>query len=168
MLAIQITSTKQFMNHLLTGNCFSSFLLENAVIKTFNTFTIDGRVHTDFFDKEDEDFSEKSQQSFSKFMDIQDYLFHIIKGKRTPLSIKLTLLLMRDSLEKILQKDDCTVSSEEISDFVLNIKYDGSKILITTGISYSGFTLDKSAETLWDNAFKKFLVSKEIAFEEMI
>lgn len=168
MLAIQITSTKQFMNHLLTGNCFSSFLLESAVITTFNTFTIDGRLHPDFFDKNDEQYIEKVSYPFSKYMDIQEQLFHIIKGKRTPLNIKLTLLLMPEAMEKILQNAACTISKEQVSNFVLNIKYDGSKIFLTTGISYSGFTLDKSAEPIWDNALKKFLLAKELAFEEMI
>ena len=48
-----------------------------------------------------------------------------------------------------------------------NIKYDGEKIVLTTAISYEGFTMDKSAEPIWDNALKKFLSAKEIQFEEI-
>lgn len=167
MLALQITSTKQFMNLLLTSDCFSSFLLESAKVTTFNTFTLDGRIHPEFYDHEDTDSQEKTKYSFSKYMDVQDYLFSIIKGSRTPLSIKIALLLNPEAMEKLLINASCSVPKESISAFVLNMKYDGSKIMLTTAISYEGFTMDKSAESVWDNALKKFLSTKEIAFEEI-
>lgn len=167
MLALQISSTKQFMNHLLTGDCFASFLLENASVTTFNTFSIDGRIHTGFYNEEDDAFLAKTKYTFSPFSEVQEYLFSYIKGSRTPLQIKITLLLKPESMEKLLSDESCTVQKELISAFVLNIKYDGSKIVLTTAISYSGFTMDKSAEHIWDNAFKKFLSAKELSFEEI-
>lgn len=167
MLAIQILSTKQFMNQLLMGDCFSSFLLESASVTTFNTFTIDGRIHSEFYSGEKSDSATTQLYDFSKYLDVQEYLYSIIKGSRTPLQIKLALLLMPEAMDKLLQNEACTVSKEQIASFVLNIKYDGSKILLTTAISYAGFTMDKSAEPIWDNAVKKFLSSKEIPFEEI-
>lgn len=167
MLALQITSTKQFMNHLLTGDCFSSFLLESATVTTFNTFHIDGRIHPEFYDKESADYNEKAGYTFSKYLDLQEHLFFVIKGSRTPLSVKLTLRLNPEAMEKLLTSNDCSVPREALSGFVLNIKYDGEKLLLTTAIAYEGFTMDKSAEPIWDNAFKKFLSAKEILFEEI-
>lgn len=167
MLALQITSTKQFMNRLLTGDCFSSFLLESALVTTYNTFSIDGRIHPEFYNSEDADFSDKTKYAFSGYLDVQEHLFSIIKGNRTPLSMKLTLLLNPEAMEKLLISGDCTVPRDLLSAFVLNIKYDGEKILLTTAISYEGFTMDKSAEPVWDNAMKKFLSAKEILFEEI-
>ena len=167
MLAIQVLSTKTFMNQLLMGDQFSSFLLESASVTTFNTFTIDGRIHSDFFDKEDPTLEDRTKYPFSRYMDVQEHLFTIIKGSRTPLNIKLSLLLMPEAMEKLLQNESCTVSKEQISNFVLNIRYDGLKIILTTAISYSGFTMDKSAEPIWDNALKNFLSAKEIPFEEV-
>ena len=41
MIALQITSMKQFMNHLLVADTFEPFLLEEAVISTASNFTID-------------------------------------------------------------------------------------------------------------------------------
>ena len=41
MIALKITHIKQFMNRLLAGEDFDSFLLEEASISTYNTFTID-------------------------------------------------------------------------------------------------------------------------------
>lgn len=167
MLALQISSTKYFMNQLLTGDCFSSFLLESASVITFNTFSIDGRIHSEFYNKTDVAYEEKTKYSFSPYLEVQEHLFTFIKGSRTPLQIKIALLLKPEAMEKLLADTSCTVQKDLISGFVLNIKYDGSKIILTTAISYEGFTMDKSAEPIWDNAFKKFLLSKEIAFEEI-
>ena len=98
---------------------------------------------------------------------IQEHLFSVIKGSRTPLQMKLSLLLKPEATDKLLSAGDSTVLSELISGFVLNIKYDGSKITLTTAISYKTFTMDKSAEPIWDNALKKFLSAKEILFDEI-
>lgn len=167
MLALQITSTKQFMNRLLTGDCFSSFLLESASVTTFNTFSIDGRIHPEFYSSEDGSFATKTKFAFSGYLDVQEHLFSVIKGNRTPLCMKITLLLNPESMEKLLISGNCTIPRDLLSNFVLNIKYDGEKILLTTAISYEGFTMDKSAEPVWDNAMKKFLSAKDIAFEEI-
>ena len=167
MLALQISSTRQFMNQLLTGDCFSSFLLESASVTTFNTFHIDGRLHPDFYDKEAEDYSVKTRYPFSKYMEVQEHLFSVVKGNRTPLFMKLTLRLNPESMEILLISNDCNALCEAISGFILNIKYDGGKITLTTAIAYEGFTLDKSAEPIWDNSLKKFLAAKEISFDEI-
>lgn len=42
MIALQIKEIKSFMGKLLGTECFDSFLLEEAVITTYNTFRIDG------------------------------------------------------------------------------------------------------------------------------
>ncbi len=167
MLALQISSTKHFMNQLLVGDCFSSFLLESASVTTFNTFTIDGRIHPDFYSQEDTSFSEKTKYAFSRYLDVQEHLFSVVKGNRTPLQMKITLFLNPDAMEKLLATNDCSVPPELLSGFALNIKYDGEKIILTTVISYTGFTMDKSAEPIWDNALKKFLSAKDILFEEI-
>ena len=47
------------MAQLLKGNLFDSFLLEEATIETFNTFTIDGRIHKEFYSEEVDNIEEK-------------------------------------------------------------------------------------------------------------
>ena len=49
MIALKITNVKQFMAKLLAGEDFDAFLLEEAVISTYNTFTIDGRQNREFY-----------------------------------------------------------------------------------------------------------------------
>ena len=49
MIALQISSMKQFMNELLTGEAFDIFLLEEATLTTDVTYQIDGHVNVEFF-----------------------------------------------------------------------------------------------------------------------
>ena len=50
MLALKITDVKDFMNKLLIGEVFDRFSLVEASVTTFNTFTINGKLHYDFSD----------------------------------------------------------------------------------------------------------------------
>ena len=53
MIALQIKEIKSFMGKLLGTECFDSFLLEEAVITTYNTFRIDGRINREFYSDEE-------------------------------------------------------------------------------------------------------------------
>ena len=39
--------------------------------------------------------------------------------------------------------------------------------MIDTGCAYQTFTMDKSADTTWDKALKKYLDLKGISYEEL-
>ncbi len=49
-MLLKITDVKDFMNKLLIGEVFDRFSLVEASVTTFNTFTINGKLHYDFFD----------------------------------------------------------------------------------------------------------------------
>ncbi|MBQ4176203.1 MAG: hypothetical protein II640_01920, partial [Lachnospiraceae bacterium] len=51
MLAVRITDTRDFMKKLLTQDLFDTFLLSEASVTTFTTFSIDGTWHPDYFEK---------------------------------------------------------------------------------------------------------------------
>lgn len=53
MLALQITSMKAFMNHLLVADTFENFLLAEATVSTANTYQIDGHINKDFYTQEE-------------------------------------------------------------------------------------------------------------------
>ena len=53
MIALQITSMKNFINHLLVADTFDPFLLEEATISTALTVTIDGHINKDFYPAEE-------------------------------------------------------------------------------------------------------------------
>ena len=49
MTAFHITEMKKFMAGFLAGDCFDSFLLEEAFVETAVTYHIDGHVNAAFF-----------------------------------------------------------------------------------------------------------------------
>lgn len=163
MIALQITSMKQFMNQLLVSDTFDSFLLEEAVISGANTFTIDGHINQDFFYSEDgipEDLPE-----FRPWSEIKSLCFDLIKGKRTPLFFRFVLHLMPEKATGLLTKEGCDVDPAQVKALVLNIRYDGSKAVLTTGTAFHTFLLSKEPDNIWDKSLQKYLDGKGIAYE---
>lgn len=170
MLALEIRSVKNFMSHLLSGNTFDSFLLVEAAISTVNTYTIDGHVNADFFPPEERE-NDCPPYEFRPWSEIKGLCFDLIKGKHTPLYFKFVLQLKPESANALLQKGaDGTgpaAESAQVKALVLNIRYDGSKVILTTGTSYHTFVLSKEADILWDNFFRRFLDAKGIGYEDL-
>ena len=52
------------MGKLLGTECFDSFLLEEAVITTYNTFRIDGRINREFYSDEEWEIRKRIRTSF--------------------------------------------------------------------------------------------------------
>ena len=50
---------------------------------------------------------------------------------------------------------------------LITVRFSDSVMTIVTGTAYKSFTLDKSADTLWDKSLQKFLISRQIDFELM-
>ena len=96
MLSIQVSDTKNFMSHLLSGNTFDHFYFIEASIKMGVSYQIQGRINEGFYDT----------------------------------SVEQTLCLLPVLL------------------------------IITTGISYKNFSLDKSLEYAFDEYLAKFLKEK--------
>lgn len=162
MTALQITSMKNFMNRLLTSESFDIFLLEEAVIGTANTFTIDGHVNKDFFNSED-DSPELSE--FRPWSDLRGLCFDLIKGKKPPLFFRFTLQLKPELATALLKKENCDAAPEQVKALVLNIRYDGAKAVLTTAVSYHTFLLSKEPDSIWDRALAKYLDREGIAYE---
>ena len=79
MTALQITSMKNFMSQLLISDTFDVFLLEEAVIGTANTFTIDGRINQEFFSGQEQE-SEVPALEFRPWNEIKGLCFDLIQG----------------------------------------------------------------------------------------
>ena len=77
MVALEIKGTKNIMNALLLSEQFDSFLAEEAVITTFNTFHIDGHLVKEFYSSEELEELENSHKSnvFSCWSDIRPVCF---------------------------------------------------------------------------------------------
>ncbi len=166
MIAIKIQKQKNFMSKLLTTELFDSCLVEEATIETYNTFSIDGRIHKEFYKDTNEDQEDIPQEEFSKWEKLRPICLELIKGKRTPLGFKFVLHLDKNSKDKLFQGIDSDISADQVS-FGIIIKYAQGEVFITTGVSYSIFTLDKEAEKAWDKYIPSFLESNGIETEIM-
>lgn len=164
MIALQITSMKQFMNQLLVSEDFHLFLLEEATISTANTYTIDGHINRDFYPVEEQT-SENLPYDFQPWSEIKGLCFNLIKGKHTPLYFKFVFHLKPEQIQYLLEKHNVEMDSSNIKAFVLTIKYDGTKAVLTTGTSYHTFVMDKEPEVVWDKVLSQYLAQKGTEFE---
>lgn len=164
MILCKITDKKDFINKLLAGDCFYSFLLKEAIINGFVPFQIDGRINTSFFSDEDPDAAHFLSGEYAQWEDIRPICFDLIKGKRTPTKFQFILYLKNEAADQVLFKEHMTRDSAFVRHFVLNIRFEQGEMTLTTAVDYSAFTMDKQAEHLWDQALMKFLSGKQINY----
>ena len=167
MLAIQIKDIKTFMSKLLSADTFDSFLLEEAQIHTFNTFTIDGYQNRDFYTKEELEDKELFPYEYSQWKDMKGICFQLIKGKKVPTFMKITLHKKPEEVHNLLVKEDALEYESVLKALVVTIKYDINGLMVTTGTSFSTFLMDKTVDKLWDKAFREFLTEQRIDFDEV-
>lgn len=164
-----IKNTARFMTGLLSEKetAFDQFLLGEAVIMTGNTYTIDGHINRSFYTEEE--LSDLKQTALNegrifsedmiRWKSAKSYCYECIKGKKLPLSFKISLCLAPENVERFLAGLDTSFTSGQISSLNVNIKYDGSTLTCTTAVSLTIFTMDKSIEHSWDQMFSRFLSS---------
>ena len=169
MTALEIKITKKFMNSLLVSEQFDSFLEEEAVISTFNTFHIDGHIVKDFYDSDELEELKAAGKSldFSYWRDIRPICFQLIKGKKTPVSFRVILHAAPELIQKIAASEECGAAASLIRSLVLNIRYDNGKVTCITGSSFTTFIMDKSVEKLWDACVCRLLTEFGLDFEEL-
>lgn len=164
MIALQITSMKQFMSQLLVGDVFDIFLLEEATLTTAITIQLDGHVNVEFFPVSERT-PEQIPYEYQSWSEIKGLCYELIKGKRTPLYFKFVLQLKPDKMKAMLEKEKLSSKDAPVKSLILTIKYDGSKATLTTGSSYQTFVLDKTADMVWDRQICKYLAMKNVPFE---
>jgi hypothetical protein len=167
MLALQINDVKTFMGKLLNADTFDDYLLEEALIQTFNTFTIDGHMNAAFYTAEEREDPELFPYAYSQWKTMKAVCFQLIKGKKVPLLMKITLHLMPEAAYTLLEQGGGREYASSLNAFVVNIRYDQNGLMLTTGTSMNTFLMDKTPDLLWDNAFRRFLTDAGIAFEEI-
>ena len=167
MLALEITSMKQFMNHLLAADTFDIFLLEEAVISTANTFTIDGHINREFYGEYEQEIPADAagrSYEFRPWKELRSMVFDLIKGKHTPVFFRFVLHLAPEKAAALLESRGCEVAPDQVRALVLNIRYDGSKAILTTGTAYHTFLLSKEPDMIWDKALLQYLDQKAIPY----
>ncbi len=164
MVALKIEELKDFTRKLFVEEVFDWWMMREAVITTFNMFTIDGRIRKGYF--MEQELEEKGIGELSPWKLVRPVCFSLIKGKRLPESFRITLQLPGARVEQFLQSVQPDFKAEQVSGLYLNIRYEEQKLYCVTGTSLNVFTLDKKIEQEWDETVKRFLRKREIVYTE--
>lgn len=167
MIALKLPEVRVFMNKLLCTEIFDNFLLQEATIQGSINYHIEGTLHKDFYSENELELEHLSGLSFIPYGKVRTQCFDLIKGKRTPSFFKFVLLLSPTNLEKTLQQSVPSLTTADVTAAFINLKFQNNSLLLTTGISYCTFTIDKSLDREWDALIKKFLKNHQIVFEEL-
>ena len=145
MLALKITDQKDFTNKLFLGDTFDLFWLNQAEITTSNLFTIDGRLQTEFFDNDQQEFLSSSHRTYSLWKEVKPICYSIIRGKRASLPFP----------------------PEQVAGLYLNLQYKNKTLLCTTGTSLKTFFPGKELDHLWEQYVTEFFSRNEISAESL-
>ena len=162
MLHLRITDIRKFTELLFTRDTFDRFLLHDASFYTACTYSVEGEINKEYFG---EDEKEAPANSFISWEEIRPLAMKIIAGKKLPLSFRIVLLTDRKSTDAMVMGSGFTGCP--VTSLSMNIVYKNSELTLTTGVSYNGFSMDKSLENYWDENLTRFLNRKECAFETM-
>lgn len=167
MRLFTINNTSLFMTALLSDKetVFDQFLLVDAVIMTGTTFTIDGHINKSFYNDEELEELRRTasgngriySEDFIRWEAVKEHCFNCIKGKKTPLSLRINFCLAPENIIRFLKTAETGLNAGDVRSLNANIKYDGSTLTCTTAVSLSIFTMDKTLENAWDDMFARFL-----------
>lgn len=164
MVALKIDDVKSFTSKLFAGTDFDAFLVREVSIVTFNSFTIDGHVRRGYYTQEERE--ENQIEDLSSWQVLRPVCFSLIKGKKLPVSFRITLQLPPAEVESFLAARRLGLEAEQVNGIYLNIRYEDQNLYCISGTSLNVFMLDKVLETEWDEAIRLFLRKQEIVFIE--
>lgn len=164
MVALQISDLKQFTQKLFIGETFDWFLVKEAQIVTFNTFTIDGTVRHGYYSEEELEAGRIEQ--YSAWKSLRPFCFSLIKGNKLPESFSIIFRLPPGQTERFLRERCPSWSAEQIGGLYLNVRYEEQKLYCITGLAFHQFTMDKTPEREWDDMIRAFFKKERIPFEE--
>jgi len=148
MLAKYIENKKQLMAALLTRDTFDGFELVSGSVTTYAVFSVDGQWHKSFY-QDDPDQAEE-EFDFSPWERIRRFFLSVIRGKNTPLAFQFTFRLPAAETEEFMRDEAVPEDPAGTPGLLLNLAFDGTSLLLTTGISRRTFSMDRTLERAWD------------------
>jgi hypothetical protein len=164
MISFYIKEVKPFMAKLLTGGTFDNLVLKSMEIQTFTDFIISGNFNEPYFTKEE--LSERGDRHFIPWSDVRGIAYSIIKGNKTPLTLKLVLQLSPSEAIRLVKNRGIGLKEEEVGGLYMNIRFEKGELHIITGVAIKAFTMDRSLEQAWDDSVRQFLAKQDISFDE--
>ncbi len=163
VIALKVTSMKEFTKQLFLQDTFDGFLLTEAIFTTSCVFTIDGGLNRDYY--EEAELAEIGDRQYSTWKELRPLCFQLIKGNKLPLSFRITLRMKQSNVELILERNELT-GQFDVDSLQLNILYKNGTMTCTTGIALRQFTMDKSLDQVWDTMVRKFFQKHQIEYSE--
>ncbi|HHU71278.1 MAG TPA: hypothetical protein GXZ21_04480 [Clostridiales bacterium] len=164
MISLKIPEVKIFMAKLLTQEVFDTFIVKDMELVTFTSFKMNGSFHKGFFTEEELD--ERVEKHATLWSDIRSIAFAMIRGNKTPLSLKIVFQLPRNLTEKLMERLTGQMNVEDIGGLYMNVRFEKDVLHIITGTAIKTFTLDKTLEQEWDSKVKEILKHQGIIYEE--
>lgn len=137
------------MSCLLKKDLFDHFEVREVTLHTFYKLHIDGKRNKEFYTEEEKE----GLSEYISWAQMRDYIFELIKGKKSPTYLKVVLSANEHETQEI---------SSLASTFFLNIVYNEGISQCTTGTAYTTFSLDKTPEKAWDDKMAKLLASHQL------
>jgi hypothetical protein len=164
MISLNVSEVKPFMAKLLMNTTFDIYILKEMELQTFTGFTITGQYNEAFFTKEE--LEERKENSVILWSDVKQIAYSMIKGNKTPLSLKIVFQLPLEQCETVVKRSGGRLRLEEVGGLYLNVRFEKGELHIITGTAIKTFTLDKTLEREWDLEVKNIFKEQGILFEE--
>lgn len=151
MQSFDVINRKDFMAKLLKSDLFDTFEVKEVVAHVAFKMVLDGKRNKDYF----EDINDAPLDTYSEFLtwgEIRKHVYELMMGKKLPTYFKIILSTNQEKTKQL---------SLDASTFYLNITFKDNQMSCSTGTAYKGFTLDKSADQIWDDRMKRFLLKYE-------
>lgn len=161
MQTIEILDIKPFMQLLLQMEFFDSYCFTAADIRADMSYHLDGHINTVYYSTEEITSYFAFTKPYVPWKLARDKVFTLIKGKRTPTTMKVVLKLNTQMQQELLTLDNSF--QQEICDgLFLNILFQENRLTIVCGVSYNIFTMDKALETEFAGWFLQLLQKEGI------
>lgn len=162
MIALRIEDKKKFTSELFVGEMFDRFFLQEAVVVTFNTFTVDGRIRQGYFTEEE--LEQGRIEEYSLWSAVKPFCYSLIKGKKLPESFRIVFGYPAAAIERFLADKGVPMRADQVRGLYLNVRYEDGQLKCVTGTAVNYFTMDKSLERAWDAAVQEFIRARQIPF----
>lgn len=151
MLSVKIEDPEKITKLLFDEEAFDRFTVLSASCQTDCVLSVDARP------------AGEKEQSSVPWKTVRASFAALLRATGTLRSFRLILLTPEGSTRYLQEQSgfrDCPVSS-----FSMNFtqKEDGT-VTVSAGVSYQGFSLDKSAEKYWDVQVERYLRGRGVVF----
>ena len=156
MIALQIRHIKDFMNKLLIQDTFDRFLVSEASVTTFATFTVDGNFIRTSTPRRKPRACALRDGARCCGKKSNPSVFPLSAETYSPL-FQICLSASQEEVSLLTAKSSPDLSAEDVFGLYLNCQYNGETLTLTTGSSLRLFTMDKSLDQAWDKMLMEFL-----------